>query len=193
MVTSAAYRQDSHTDPELASRDPDDKWYCRMPPRRMEAEVVRDSILAIAENLDSGMGGPDLDYQQGLSTFRRSLYYRHANEKQMTFLTIFDAANVVECYRRSTSVVPQQALALANSPLTRAAARRLAERIGRDHAPESDRDAFVHAAFRQILGRAPTTAEVRECVLFLESAAPATSRERLVHVLFNHNDFVTIR
>ena len=100
--------------------------------RRMEAEVVRDSVLAVAGRLDLTAGGPDLDYEQGLTTFRRSVYYRTAKEKQMLFLTVFDAANVSECYRRTSSVVPQQALALANSPLTQSAARLVAERLSRE-------------------------------------------------------------
>ena len=56
----------------------------------MEAEVVRDAVLAIAGQLDVTPGGPDLDHEQGLTTFRRSVYYRNANEKQMLFLTVFD-------------------------------------------------------------------------------------------------------
>src|SRR5947209_16506299 len=99
--------------------------------RRMEAEIVRDSVLAISGQLDLTPGGPDIDYEQGLTTFRRSVYYRTAKEKQMLFLTLFDAANVSECYRRSASVVPQQALALANSPLTQAAAQRVADSVTR--------------------------------------------------------------
>lgn len=189
IVTSAAYRQDAHADPAVTARDPDDKYYCRMPPRRMEAEVVRDSVLAVAGRLDETMGGPDVDHESGLKSFRRSLYYRHANEKQMTFLSVFDAANVSECYRRSSSVVPQQALALANSSLARDAARRVAA----DLALVTDDEAFVAFAFRRVLGRAPTADEARECQTFLETAEPGRARERLVHVLFNHNDFVTVR
>ena len=140
------------------------------------------------------LGGPDLDHEQGLTTFRRSMYYRHANEKEMLFLSLFDCANVVECYQRSASIVPQQAaFALANSPLTAAAAKLVAQRINRDLGPEADDGAFVAAAFRQILNRPPTADESRECEAFLESATSATAHERLAHVLFNHNDFVTIR
>ncbi|HVJ80377.1 MAG TPA: DUF1553 domain-containing protein, partial [Planctomycetia bacterium] len=132
MVTSAAYRMSSAVktgDPNLA-RDPDNKSYWRMNSRRMEAEAVRDSVLAIAGRLDRKMGGPDLDQQSGLTSFRRSLYYRHANEKQMLMLTTFDAAGVTECYRRNETIVPQQALALANGPLTRESSRLLEKPLG---------------------------------------------------------------
>ena len=100
-----------------------------MNPRRMEAEAVRDNLLRVSGNLDPTLGGPDLDPETGLTSRRRSLYFRHAKEKRVTFLKLFDSSNVQSCYRRSESVVPQQALALANSPLSFAQARRLAGTI----------------------------------------------------------------
>ena len=75
------------------------------------------------------MGGPDIDYSEGLTRPRRSLYFRHAAEKQMEFLKLFDVAAVTECYQRKESVLPQQALALANSELTIRNARILARRL----------------------------------------------------------------
>jgi hypothetical protein len=189
IVTSVAYRADSRPDPIAARIDPDNGLLWRMNPRRMEAEVVRDSVLHVAGRLDPTVGGLELDHGQGLTTCRRSLYYRHANEKQMLFLTVFDAANVNECYRRTASIVPQQALAMANSSLPAENARAVVVRIG----ATGDDAAFVTSAFRRVLGRPPTPAEVDECVRFLAAAEPARSRERLVRVLFNHHDFVTIR
>src|SRR5213076_289059 len=87
-------------------------------PRRLEAEAVRDCVLYVAGKLDLKRGGPDIDYLLGLTTPRRSLYFRHAAEKQMEFLALFDAANVTECYERRHSIVPQQALALMNSEIS---------------------------------------------------------------------------
>ena len=118
IVTSATYRQDSKPAPSELARDPDNIFLWRWTPRRAEAEVVRDCLFAIAGNLESTMGGPDIDHQAGLTVPRRSLYFRHAAEKQMEFLQIFDAAGVTECYRRKESILPQQALALANSDLS---------------------------------------------------------------------------
>ena len=83
-----------------------------MPTRRLEAELVRDQIFFVAGRLDLATGGPDIDHAIGLTVPRRSLYFRHAAEKQMEFLKLFDAAAVTECYQRKESVVPQQALAL---------------------------------------------------------------------------------
>jgi hypothetical protein len=176
LVTSAAYRRASTFDP----RDPDNRFYGRMNVRRMEAEVVRDSVLYVSGGLDPSRGGPELDHGSALTTSRRSLYYRHAAEKQSEFLALFDAANMSECYERSESVVPQQALALANSSLVLQASARLAEALGK-------RDDFLGAAFAAVLGRPPSPAEREACAEF------QGSRAGLVHVLFKHNDFVTIR
>src|SRR4029077_20885156 len=97
---------------------------------------------------DLTRGGPDIDYKLGLTVPRRSLYFRHAAEKQMEFLQLFDAANVTECYERQHSIVPQQALALMNSDLSLKHARILARTIvAKDAAP------FTISAFEHVLTR----------------------------------------
>jgi hypothetical protein len=184
----------------------------------LESESVRDSLLASAGRLDSSLGGPDLDPSQGEMLTRRSLYFRHAPEKQAQFLTLFDAANVNECYRRSETVVPQQALALANSVLSLAEARSLArtlEQRTRDRSAVWSNQDFIAEAFLAVLGRPAGPDECAHCEQFLadqarrltgafpkgKSSDPATpaadpnsrARENLVHVLMNHSDFVTIR
>jgi hypothetical protein len=225
IVTSACYRMESASgganDPNLA-RDPANVFYWRMNPKRMEAEAVRDNVLHVAGSLDQTVGGPDLDPETGLKSPRRSLYFRHAKEKRVVFLRLFDSPNVLSCYRRSDSVMPQQALALANSSLCLEQARLLAGRLERElpcePSPAPDRT-FVIAAFERVLGRPPTREELTTCETYLRdeakklakpsalspfSGGPAASvppaalaaqraREDLVHVLFNHNDFVTIR
>jgi hypothetical protein len=213
MVTSAAYRRDSSPDAAAMAADPENRLLWRMNVRRMEAEAVRDSVLSVAGHLDLTRGGPDLDAAQALTVPRRSLYFRHAQEKQAPFLLLFDAPSPVECYERPESVVPQQALALANSTLLLEKSRVLAAALSKEGGD------FVEAAFLRLLGRAPSADERKECGAFLESqakllaepaklravagGAPAAvapsadpaqrAREGLVHVLFNHNDFVTIR
>ncbi len=236
MVTSRAYRQESTWDAAAARVDPDNRLLWRMNPRRMEAEVVRDSLLSLSGRLDLTAGGPDLDQGLAESVPRRSLYFRHSVEKRVLFLETFDQGSVAECYQRDESIVPQQALALANSRLaatqSRLLARSLAAGIGAADrgAPTGlvDRPltdlafvdlAFIDLAFRHILGRSPTSGERTECRAFLvaqtarlrspggltlfggagtadvpPSEDPALrARESLIRVLFNHNDFVTIR
>jgi Protein of unknown function (DUF1549)/Protein of unknown function (DUF1553)/Planctomycete cytochrome C len=225
IVTSACYRMESADagpdDPNIA-RDRANVYYWRMNPRRMEAEAVRDNVLQVAGSLDQSIGGPDLDPEFGLKSGRRSLYFRHAKEKRVMFLRLFDSPNVLSCYQRTDSVMPQQALALANSVLCLEQARLLARKLEKGLAcqPGQSRDtAFVIAAFERVLGRLPTGDETAACEEYLRSGArqfanlsglvpfssgptaavgpsvdPAQrAREDLVHVLFNHNDFITIR
>lgn len=226
IVTSKTYRQQSTTNGAVAEAnrqiDPDNVALWRFNVRRMEAEAVRDSTLAVAGQLDRTMNGPEIDENTGMTVARRSVYFRNSKEKKMTFLDLFDRPNVVECYRRSESIVPQQALAMANSPLSLMQSRLLAKSLSEEGAPmpEAERSTvFITTAFRQILNRPPTDEERAECGRFLEEqsarfanpatltqftagtaipVAPATdpaqrARENLIHVLLNHNDFLTIR
>jgi hypothetical protein len=219
MVTSATYRLASgggEFDSSNVSIDPDNRYLWHMNPRRLEAELVRDCLLHAAGSLDLAFGGSDIDQQLGESSRRRSIYFRHAYEKQMQFLVLFDAANVNDCYRRSESVIPQQALAVANSSLSLSQSRLLAGQLSAN--TPADRE-FVHKAYVRILSRSPSAAELSRCEQFLaEQAArlaePARltifgadtkadirpsadpllrARESLVHALLNHNDFLTIR
>lgn len=200
LVTSAAYRMASTPDETNLAADPDNLRLWRMNSRRLEAEAVRDNVLHAAGTLDPTFGGPDIDHQQALTSPRRSLYLRHAAEKQAEFLQIFDGPAVTECYERRPSVMPQQALALNNSELALKQARVLAAKLVQEAAANDAR--LVELAFQRILARQPTAAE-RELCTGLFQPAPvsadlarkhfARAAENLVLVLFNHNDFVTVR
>ena len=179
--------------------DPENKLLSRMNPGRMEAEVVRDSILHLAGALDPRMGGQELENKDALTTTRRSLYYSFNPESdgRSEFSALFDAPDPNDCYRRTRSVIPQQALALTNSKLVHDHTPAIAKRLG---APASDNAAFITAAFEQILTRPPSPAELAECDAFLKqqsTAVPkdgeARARESLVRALLNQNDFLTVR
>ena len=222
IVNSATYRMHSTPDPANIVRDADNRHQWRVSPRRLEAEAVRDSILHVAGQLDMTLGGPEIDQQQGLRSKRRSLYFRHAAEKQVGLLKLFDAPAVNECYQRKESIVPQQALALINSELTLVQSRLLARSLLQES--EGDAAAFIAAAFETVLARPATAEELNSCQEFLEKQArlfsqqttppsgtenlpeanladgsrpaadfPLRARENLVHVLLNHHEFVTIR
>jgi len=186
--------------------------------RRLEAEAVRDSILYVCGSLSDSLGGPFLKPGLGMTSKRRSIYFFHSNDEKMQFMSVFDAADVNECYRRSESVVPQQALAMSNSQISIEQARLMAKRIFQKRPSQSDAE-FITLAFEYLLCRAPNNKELRECRDFLGqqqklftkmdqlhpfvqgktakvSAASnfyQRARENLVHVLLNHSDFVTIR
>lgn len=170
-----------------------------MNPGRMEAEVVRDSLLHLAGALDPRLGGQELENKDALSTTRRSLYYSFNPESdgRSEFSALFDAPDPNDCYRRTRSVIPQQALALTNSKLVHDHTPAIAKRLG---AAASDNAAFITAAFEQILTRPPSRAELAECEAFLakqSNAVPkdgeARARESLVRALLNQNDFLTVR
>ena len=211
IVGSRAYRMRSwsaRADEPNVKIDPDNRYIWRMNPRRMEGEVIRDTLLALAGRLDATMGGPDLPIAAAETGTRRTLYYRVARDERIPLLTMFDAPNVEECYRRHETIVPQQALAMTNSGMVLTRALEIAAAIDREvgGAP-SMRSRFVVSAFERILGRLPSGAESGACeaalarlagALAREGAKPgqapeARARSALVHVLLNHNDFVTIR
>jgi hypothetical protein len=213
IVTSRTYRTRSGPTPvdhPGRVKDTDNLSLWRFPLGRMQAEVVRDSLLHVAGQLDGTRGGPDIPQDQALTTKRRSLYLTHHGESRAVFLDLFDAANPCEAYQRSASVLPQQALALANSELT----HRLAQALAASLHPKLPTDkAFVTAAFEQVLARRPVPEEQAAALEFLsalrETAPPTTpsdaptdsptsdpalrAREGLIVALFNHTDFLTIR
>jgi mono/diheme cytochrome c family protein len=216
IVTSRAYRTASTPDEKNLTTDPDHRWLWRMPPQRMDAETVRDSVLSVAGTLDETRSGPDLPAADGMSVLRRSLYFHSSPEKQMAFLKLFDGPDPAECYQRHVSIVPHQALALFNSQLVVVQSRVLARKMSGDF---TETDAFVQAVYETVLSRRTTERELRICRDFLTSreevyavkrksetvAAKAENtsrpsadarlhaRENLVHSLFNHHDFVTVK
>ena len=197
IVTSGTYRLSSTSagaDPKTRTTDPDNQFYWRMNVRRMDAQVIRDSLLHLAGALNLTQGGPSLD--PGDAVRRRSLYFKHSRDQQDKFLKTFNDADHLQCYRRSESIAPQQALALFNGKVPIEMAKNIANRV--------ENEDFVGTVFELLLGRKPDAAERDECETALqEMKAAATeakksnptqrARRGLVHALLNHNDFVSIR
>jgi hypothetical protein len=205
MVTSEAYRRSSASADAAASRtiDPENRYYWRMNPIRMDAQALRDSLLSLAGALDPTQGGPALTQAAAESSTRRSIYFFHSHNDHHRFLSMFDDASVLECYRRQESIVPQQALALSNSRFSLEMAGKINDRLHRLLGSTSDRD-FVRAAFETLLACSPAAAEQAECEQMLSELrqhlakqghgdAQRRARGRLVGALLNHNDFITIR
>ena len=218
MVTSAAYQRVSSVGDARANaeRDPENVLLWRMNSGRMEAEVIRDSILFLSGRLDLTQGGVELDNKEILTTTRRSLYYSSHPEGggKGVWGQLFDAPDPLDCYRRTASIVPQQSLALTNSDFVQQAAVALVAAwkdvpssstgtpVGND--PSASDERFAVTLFEQILSRSPTAEELqlaleilREQRLLSESpespAATVQARESLARILLNHNDFVSIR
>src|SRR5207245_2404125 len=129
--------------------------------------------------------------------------FMHSHNDHQKFLSIFDDANVLECYRRSESIVPVQALALSNSRFALTMAGKINQHLHAQLGNVSDSQ-FVRAAFTMILAATPTPNEQTACEqaivqlaeLLKKQGTPApTHRARgdLIQALLNHNDFITIR
>jgi Protein of unknown function (DUF1553) len=206
IVTSDFYRLSSsasNADPATVKADPENRYLWHRNPVRMESEVVRDSLLQLAGQLDPTVGGPSVDVTAQADSRRRSVYFFHSHNEHHRFLMQFDDAGVLECYRRAESIVPQQALTLSNSKFTLTMAdaitARLTGRIGKGSDSE-----FIAAALELILASEPTGDERQACLNALaewqkvlkEQKHPdpaGKARADLVAALLNHNDFVTIR
>ena len=201
--------------------DRDNQFLWKANVRRLDAEIVRDNVLAVSGQLDPTLGGGETGFQDADNSVRRSLYVQHAYEKQAAMLVLFDAASPNECYRRSESIIPQQALALANSSLALGQSRQFARLLWKEVTAAGDdvHAEFVRQAFLQMLSRPPAPEELMACTCFLTDQAKRLSdpsvlttfsggakpkvepaadphsraRENLIHVLMNHNDFITIR
>jgi len=226
IVTSQTYRMQSSAvsvdDPNQAI-DPDNHYYWRMNLRRMEAEVIRDSLLHLAGRLDPTRGGPALPVAAAEDGLRRTIYYHHARDERMLFLTLFDAPNIEECYRRDETIVPQQAIAFTNSKLVFDRADDIVKAISTKVGDANEAD-FVSTAFELVLGRSATETEravavdglQRLTIIENSTTAPVNpaltgpagtaqapvqtatnsnerARAAFIHVLLNHNDFVSIR
>lgn len=207
IVTSQAYQLDTAASSDSSAHarqvDPNNEYYWRSHSRRMEAQVVRDSLLHLAGKLDPTLGGPPVD--AGDAVARRSIYMKHSRDQQNKFLSMFDDADILQCYRRSESIVPQQALALSNSKVSIEMSAQIAGQIATAKALPTRHD-FIDEVFFVVLGRPATSPEIESCEQYFDQLAALPSyqqlgdeererrmRTRLVHAIVNHNDFVTIR
>jgi len=201
IVTSQAYRMSTEAalaDEATREADPQNAYFWRRLPVRMESQIVRDSILHLAGELNLELGGPTVP-PTNQKARRRSLYFTHSRDDRHKFTSMFDDADIQQCYRRAESIIPQQALALANSRVSLEMARSLAATMTQQ---TTDDEAFLHEAFLTVLARAPSSDERTVCLQTLEQLNQlladrddclVRSRAAIIHALFNHNDFVTIR
>jgi hypothetical protein len=173
IVRSTVYRQPSTAAPEVHRADPDNRWLARYPLHRLDAEAIRDAMLAATGELTDQPGGPYVPTSQDASgavtvnealpgALRRSVYLQQRRTQITSLLEVFDAPSIVTtCTRRLPSTIPLQSLSLLNSQFVVTRARKLAERIDREArtpklASESDR---VTWTFERVINRPPTALE----------------------------------
>src|SRR5262245_29255537 len=202
IVMSATYRQSSSGNPQAEKVDANNTLLWRQNRRKLEAEAVRDSVLAVTGKLDLTMGGPGWQdfvielpddsqhYEYGLAepaekrTWRRSIYRFIVRSQTQPWMTTLDCADPsMRVDRRNESISPLQALALLNNGFMVTQARHFAERlqmeIPNDLALQIDRAHYL--AF----GRAPTAAERKRS----EDFARSYGLPNLCRALLNLNEF----
>jgi hypothetical protein len=186
FVTSATYRQSSRVTPELLAQDPQNLWLSRAPRLRLEAELVRDTLLALSGSLSDKMLGPSVFPPQppnvttegaygqlswtvspGEDRHRRGLYTFAKRTAPFAMFTTFDAPSGEACVpRRDVSNTPLQALTLLNDSVFLETAQRLGERWA---GIEGEIETKSHELFRHLLARSPTPAELEAIVRFHRS------------------------
>lgn len=192
IVHSQAYARTSsnlHAATVNQQRDPENHTLWRMNPSRLDAQTIRDCLLSLSQQLDPQLGGPTLPANSGDKLMRRSLYFNHTRDESNAFLATFDNANVLECYRRPESIIPQQALALMNAEAPLALTQKIAKKI-----TAADDTTFIRLAFQTLLATSPTPAELQHSLTALsQMGSSENARSAFIHVLLNHQDFITLR
>ena len=191
IMTSSAYRQSSRRDPRRESRDPENRLYGRKPVIRLDAEVIRDAILAASGVLNEALFGPPvpvrpdvhgqivvgIDKTEGDNKmpvevplngeeFRRGIYVQVRRSRPLAMLHAFDAPVMeVNCDRRQSSTVATQSLMLMNSQFILDQAARFARRLRQEAG--NDRLREVTRAWQLAFSRSPTVSELADALEFL--------------------------
>jgi hypothetical protein len=190
IVCSSAYRQASTFHAGNAAIDPENVYLWRWNPRRLEAEAIRDSLLAVSGDLDERAGGPG-DADENRSR-RRGIYLLQKRDEPLMVQGLFDgpSASAESCPRRGVSTVPLQALYLLNNRFTRDRAAALARRVQAQAG--NKRDAQIAVAFRLVLGRSPRAREVESVLRFFARHGGEDSLQAFCQALFNANEFLQV-
>ena len=165
IMTSAVYMQSAEFDEGDSAIDPDNRWYWRRKPRRLEAEIIRDSMLSVSGQLDRTMFGPGTLDQ---SMKRRSIYFFIKRSRLVSMMQIFDAPEpLVSVGNRPSTTIAPQALMFMNNPQVRVYARA----FGKSLLPSAEKSLAdaVRKGYVVAVAREPSDAELKETVAFIES------------------------
>jgi len=186
IMTSATYLQDTAFDPAKARADSENRLLWHRRALRLEAEILRDSMLAVSGTLNLEMFGPAVkgpiapeaiqarnmtdpypkDLKDTPATRRRSVYMFHKRVVQSPLMQVFDGPDAqASCGRRESTTVAPQALALMNDRFVRARASDFAERVIR----KTESEAQIRYAWQLALGREPSASEVESAITFIQA------------------------
>ena len=207
MVMSELYQRSSIATAALRSAneqiDPDNRYLWKFPVRRLDAEAIRDSVLAAAGTLDDSVGGrsfraDDILERRVMSAARTGHYDKRVQRRAIYmgrgadgsvnmmpgYLATFDAEDGhAPCARRQRTVTAPQVLFMMNNPLTHEASRKLGERLQESPTPAAQ----VTLGYQLTLARQPSPAERDHALSFLASGG---TLERFSWMLLNLSEFV---
>jgi len=203
IVSSATYQQSSQANARAIGIDGDNTLLWRFPPHRLEAEIVRDAVLAVSGQLNLAMGGPSfrpfdvLKFPAnaylpvdkiGFEYNRRTVYRMNVNSGKEPLLDSFDCPDPsVKTPRRGVTTTPLQALALMNNSFLQRHAGHLAERALKESANDLPR--AIQTAYRLTLGRTATEDESKRSLI----AARDRSLTNVCWALLNSTEFIYVR
>ncbi|MBS1810191.1 MAG: DUF1553 domain-containing protein [Acidobacteria bacterium] len=202
IVMSATYRQTSAGNSQAEKSDTSNTLLWRQNRRKLEAEAVRDAVLAVTGKLDLTMGGPGWQdfvvehpehsphYEYGLAdpedkqTWRRSIYRFIVRSQTQPWMTALDCADPsMRVDKRNESLSPLQALALLNNGFMISQARHFAERLQQER--PNDLAGQIERAYWLAFGRAPLASERTKFMAFAQSYG----LPNLCRVILNLNEF----
>ncbi|WP_437205933.1 PSD1 and planctomycete cytochrome C domain-containing protein [Planctomicrobium sp. SH664] len=199
ICNSRAYRQDSRPQPEALAIDADSRLLWRFPPRRLEAEAIRDNLLLLSGSLNQDMGGPGTSLfkterfggeylpldNPGRNTWRRMIYLTRVRGADDGLFKAFDIPDCGQVRaKRTTSTTPLQALNLFNSPFTSGQAELWAQRLQAEDPHEINEQ--VTQMFLSAYSRLPTEVERAACVDVAQAQGLAT----VCRAVLNSNEFL---
>ena len=197
IMSSAVYMQAGGLNESGKQHDPENLLWWRRGPRRLEAETIRDALLAVSGTLDPALYGKGTLDQ---NSRRRSVYFTVKRSQLIPMMQLFDAPDSIQGVgKREESTVAPQALAMLNSPTVRGFASKLAERI--KPSGETGIGDTIAAAYRIVLSRLPTESELAAMKGFVQTQtesrsatgnAEALAIEDFCHLLLCMNEFVYI-
>jgi hypothetical protein len=199
IMLSSTYQQASTFDAAGAKIDPENQFLWRFSPHRMEAEIVRDNLLAVSGRLDRTQFGPGtLDE----SHVRRSIYFMIKRSKLVPMMQLFDQPEpLVSVGGRPSTTIAPQALMFINNPQVRASAHAFAKQLTAQE--DKSAPAAVRRAYLQAIAREPDETELSEATAFLaeqtksyvadgKANAAELALADLCQVLFGLNEFVYV-
>ena len=195
ILTSAVYRQSSARDASAAKQDNDNRWLWEYRPRRLEAEVIRDHLLAVAGVLRQDMFGRSIsigNYKKREDdrpeSWRRSIYLQVHRAVRHPTLSLFDPPDTERSDgARSTAASPDSALFALNSPLLWKLAEHFAKRVEKEAG--NDRVRQVEHVYLLALCRPPRENEMEIGIQFLRSGNTLTD---YTHMIFGLNEFIYV-